>query len=190
MFEFVRKFDRARIVVIGWIAAAWPMFFVLVDWVQVPAYNTVPLNSWITEVLGTAKKGDAFRAATSSTFVVAALAGEDGVDLVAHPGSAQRDRVRGEAGGTAELHLHQGHVKRLGTFLLHLVVIQLRIVADDDLKPGRGELVQPLVIIGFTVLAVANGDLVGGVLAAAGGIGHDREQHEQRKPANRLTHHR
>jgi MFS family permease len=59
---------------IGWIAAAWPMFFVLVDWANVPGFGETGVTDWLGKVLGTAKSGAAARAATSYTFVVGGAA--------------------------------------------------------------------------------------------------------------------
>jgi nucleoside transporter len=59
---------------IGWIAAAWPFFFILVDWANVPALGDVPFGNWVQKVLSTAKTGDSFRQATSYTFVAAGIA--------------------------------------------------------------------------------------------------------------------
>lgn len=59
---------------IGWIAAAWPFVFVLVDWEKVPAFGSVPITDWLGDALGAAKTGEAFRRATSTTFLVAGAA--------------------------------------------------------------------------------------------------------------------
>jgi predicted MFS family arabinose efflux permease len=62
---------------IGWIAAAWPMFFILVDWEAVAKAQEAQqpgIVDWLKLVLGTAKQGAAFRQATSYTFVVAGVA--------------------------------------------------------------------------------------------------------------------
>ena len=36
---------------IGWIAAAWPFVFVLVDWTKVPAFGSVPFTDWLGTAL-------------------------------------------------------------------------------------------------------------------------------------------
>jgi nucleoside transporter len=59
---------------IGWIAAAWPFVFILVDWANVPSFTSVGFFDWLGSALGTAKKGAAFRQACSYTFIVAGLA--------------------------------------------------------------------------------------------------------------------
>jgi MFS family permease len=70
-----REFGGVRLWgTIGWIAAAWPMAFILIDWQKVPDFGSLPFFEWLGEVLGTSKKGAAFRLASSYTFVVAGLA--------------------------------------------------------------------------------------------------------------------
>jgi nucleoside transporter len=59
---------------IGWIAAAWPMFFVLVDWSAVQEANPQGLVNWLKMVLDTPLKGNALVEATSSIFVVGGVA--------------------------------------------------------------------------------------------------------------------
>jgi MFS family permease len=59
---------------IGWIAAAWPFVFILVDWARVPAFGSVPFLDWFRDALRTGKKGADFRQATSFTFVAAGIA--------------------------------------------------------------------------------------------------------------------
>src|SRR5262249_59059872 len=56
---------------IGWIAAAWPFVFILIDWDKVPSFGEMPFVEWLTTALGTGKKDTAFRQATSYTFVAA-----------------------------------------------------------------------------------------------------------------------
>lgn len=56
---------------IGWIAAAWPFVFILIDWAKVPAFGEKPFIEWLATALGTAKKDTAFREATAFTFVSA-----------------------------------------------------------------------------------------------------------------------
>jgi hypothetical protein len=52
---------------IGWIAAAWPMFFVLINWTSVPAFGAVGVVEWFRAALdpANAKTGDEFRQASS-----------------------------------------------------------------------------------------------------------------------------
>jgi nucleoside transporter len=56
---------------IGWIAAAWPFVFILVDWSAVPQFGSTPFLEWLGTALGTGKKDAAFREASSYTFVAA-----------------------------------------------------------------------------------------------------------------------
>ena len=58
---------------IGWILAAWPMTFVLVDWDKVHAAQTTGFVSWIGTVLGSGLTGPALQAGTKGTFVVAGV---------------------------------------------------------------------------------------------------------------------
>src|SRR2546428_3006482 len=59
---------------IGWILAAWPMTFILVDWDQVHATNTQGFVSWLGTVLASGLTGPALQAGTRWTFVVAGVA--------------------------------------------------------------------------------------------------------------------
>ncbi len=59
---------------IGWIAAAWPMVFVLVDWDHVPKMADVGVVKWLGDALGSSLKGDELRHATSYTFIAAGAA--------------------------------------------------------------------------------------------------------------------
>jgi nucleoside transporter len=59
---------------IGWILAAWPFTFILVDWNKVHDANPQGLANWLGTVLGSGLTGDALRAATVWTFIVAGVA--------------------------------------------------------------------------------------------------------------------
>jgi MFS family permease len=59
---------------IGWVLAAWPMTFILVDWDQVRATQTTGFVSWLGTVLGSGLTGPALQAGTKWTFVVAGVA--------------------------------------------------------------------------------------------------------------------
>jgi len=59
---------------IGWIAAAWPFVFILVDWSKVPALGEVGFVTWLKTALGAGKTGDALLKATSYTFIVSGIA--------------------------------------------------------------------------------------------------------------------
>jgi len=59
---------------IGWILAAWPFAFILVDWAAVRAAEPDGLIELIGTALGSGLSGDALRAATPWTFRVAGIA--------------------------------------------------------------------------------------------------------------------
>ena len=59
---------------IGWIAAAWPFAFILVDWAAVTAAGPDGFVELIGTALGAGLTGDALRAATPWTFRVAGIA--------------------------------------------------------------------------------------------------------------------
>ena len=59
---------------IGWILAAWPFTFILVDWDKVHAANPQGMVQWIGTVLKSGLSGPALQAATIWTFIVAGVA--------------------------------------------------------------------------------------------------------------------
>lgn len=59
---------------IGWILAAWPLTFILVDWDKVQAANPVGVVNWLGTVLSSGLTGDALKSATRWTYVVAGVA--------------------------------------------------------------------------------------------------------------------
>jgi MFS family permease len=59
---------------IGWILAAWPFAFILVDWAAVQAADPDGIIELIGTALGSGLTGDELRAATPWTFRVAAIA--------------------------------------------------------------------------------------------------------------------
>lgn len=59
---------------IGWILAAWPLTFILVDWDKVHAANPVGVVNWLGTVLSSGLTGDALKSATRWTYVVAGAA--------------------------------------------------------------------------------------------------------------------
>jgi len=59
---------------IGWILAAWPFTFILVDWDKVHAANPQGLVNWLGSVLSSGLTGDALKSATRWTFIVAGVA--------------------------------------------------------------------------------------------------------------------
>lgn len=59
---------------IGWILAAWPFTFILVDWAKVDAAAPKGIVDWLGAVLGSGLTGEALKAATKWTFVVSGTA--------------------------------------------------------------------------------------------------------------------
>jgi len=59
---------------IGWILAAWPFTFILVDWPKVEAANPQGLVAWIGTVLANGLTGAALQSATKWTFIVSGIA--------------------------------------------------------------------------------------------------------------------
>ena len=59
---------------LGWIMAAWPMTFILVDWDRVNAAQTDGFIGWLGTVLGSGLTGPALQAGTKWVFVVAGVA--------------------------------------------------------------------------------------------------------------------
>jgi MFS family permease len=58
---------------VGWILAAWPFTFILVDYARVKAANPQGFVAWIGEVLGSPLTGDALISGTKWTFIVAGI---------------------------------------------------------------------------------------------------------------------
>lgn len=59
---------------IGWIAAAWPPIFLLVDWKKVNEAGAKTTVEWLGAVFGSPLTGTAMQHATSQTFLVAGVA--------------------------------------------------------------------------------------------------------------------
>lgn len=59
---------------IGWIFAAWPFTFILVDWQKVEKANPQGFVAWLGEVLGSGLTEKALQSATKWTYVVAGVA--------------------------------------------------------------------------------------------------------------------
>jgi MFS family permease len=59
---------------IGWIAAAWPFVFILIDWQRVPAFDALPPLEWLSTALGSGMTGAALRESTRYIFLVAGIA--------------------------------------------------------------------------------------------------------------------
>ncbi len=69
-FGFIRVWGT-----FGWIAAAWPLIFIPIDWAKVTAQaQGESWVSWLGRALGTVKTGPAMEAALASTFTVAGIA--------------------------------------------------------------------------------------------------------------------
>ncbi|HLJ96236.1 MAG TPA: MFS transporter [Gemmataceae bacterium] len=56
---------------IGWILAAWPFVFLLVDWAIVPPISQVGFVDWLGKALGSGLKGAAFQEGTVIAYLVA-----------------------------------------------------------------------------------------------------------------------
>src|SRR5712664_2455048 len=56
---------------IGWILAAWPFTFILVDWDKVRGANPNGLVNWLGTVLGSGLTGESLQRGTAWTFIVA-----------------------------------------------------------------------------------------------------------------------
>src|SRR5580765_6825362 len=59
---------------IGWILAAWPFTFILVDWAKVNAAAPSGFINWLGTVLGSGLTGPALEQGTTWTFIVAGIA--------------------------------------------------------------------------------------------------------------------
>ena len=60
---------------IGWVAAAWPLVFIPIDWSKVPSMAQLGgFVAWLGTALSTLKTGPAMEAAMTGTFVVSAIA--------------------------------------------------------------------------------------------------------------------
>jgi len=59
---------------LGWILAAWPFTFILVDWARVKSAAPRGLVAWIGTALGSGLTGQALKQATRWTFIVAGVA--------------------------------------------------------------------------------------------------------------------
>ena len=59
---------------IGWILAAWPFTFILVDWAKVTAAHPEGMVKWLEVVLSSGLSGDPLKEATKWTYIVAGTA--------------------------------------------------------------------------------------------------------------------
>jgi MFS family permease len=87
---------------IGWILAAWPFTFIFVNWAAVDAAQPLGFVNWLGTALGNPLTGDAAKAATRWTFIVAGIAS---LALAAFslvlPKTAPQDRPAAGSGRTA-----------------------------------------------------------------------------------------
>jgi MFS family permease len=86
---------------LGWILAAWPFTFILVDWARVKAAAPKGLVAWIGTALGSGLTGPALRQATRWTYIVA---GAVSLALAAYslllPHTPPKKKVAGTTDGT------------------------------------------------------------------------------------------
>src|SRR5262245_18737245 len=68
-FGIVRLFGT-----IGWIMAAVPFAFILVDYTKVPSVNEVGAIEWVGKALGAGLQGEDFLRGTANTFMAAGIA--------------------------------------------------------------------------------------------------------------------
>lgn len=70
-----KEFGRIRMGgTIGWVLIAWPFTFILVDYDKVNATNPQGVIAWLGVVLSSGLTGEALKAATRWTFIVAGIA--------------------------------------------------------------------------------------------------------------------
>jgi len=68
-FGFIRVWGT-----IGWVAAAWPLIFIPIDWGKLPSVEQAGgFVAWIGTALGTLKTGQAMESALATTFTVAGV---------------------------------------------------------------------------------------------------------------------
>jgi MFS family permease len=59
---------------IGWVLAAWPFTFILVDWDKVHAANPQGITQWLSAALSSGLTGEALQQGTRWTYIVAGVA--------------------------------------------------------------------------------------------------------------------
>jgi MFS family permease len=75
MSDAKREFGLVRMGgTVGWILAAWPFVFILVDWDAVRAKNPEGFVNWLGTALGTPLVGNTLKQSTRWTFVVSGVA--------------------------------------------------------------------------------------------------------------------
>ena len=89
---------------IGWIAAAWPFTFILVDWEAVKAANPEGLIGWLEAVLKNGLTGEALQSGTKWTYIVAGVASVVlAVFSLGLPHTPPKKKVEGQAESLAWL---------------------------------------------------------------------------------------
>ena len=89
---------------IGWIAAAWPFTFILVDWEAVKAANPEGLVGWLEAVLKNGLTGEALQSGTKWTYIVAGVASVVlAVFSLGLPHTPPKKKVEGQAESLAWL---------------------------------------------------------------------------------------
>ncbi len=89
---------------IGWIAAAWPFTFILVDWEKVTAAKPEGLVSWLETVLKNGLTGEALQNGTKWTYIVAGVASLVlAVFSLGLPHTPPKKAVEGQSGSLAWL---------------------------------------------------------------------------------------
>jgi MFS family permease len=108
---------------VGWILAAWPFIFILVDWDKVAAANTQGFVAWLDVAFGSPLEGEKLVAGTRWTYFVAGIASLllAGISL-ALPHTPPQAAKKGEASAL---------VKAFGV-LKHPVILVLWIVTMID----------------------------------------------------------
>ncbi|MEZ5356231.1 MAG: MFS transporter [Bryobacteraceae bacterium] len=73
--DSAQDFGRVRLWgTIGWIAAAWPFVFILVDWAKVPSLGSAGFTGWLGAALASPLEGAALQAAVPYTFLASGIA--------------------------------------------------------------------------------------------------------------------
>jgi MFS family permease len=109
---------------IGWILAAWPFTLIFVNWAAVDAAHPMGLVNWLDTALANPLTGDAAKAATRWTFIVAGLAS---LSLAAFslllPRTRPKVAAAGDSGGTQAWAIAFGLLKQPFILVLWLVTL-------------------------------------------------------------------
>ncbi len=114
---------------IGWILAAWPFVFVFVNWAAVDAAHPVGLVNWLGTALANPLTGDAAKAATRWTFVVAGLAS---LTLAAFSLVLPRGAAKPAAVGRTGLEVRRSSWSEAFGLLKHPFILMLWLVTLVD----------------------------------------------------------